>query len=203
MQRYKNFKVLPNYFSKKARKKARTLKHTPSVSNLRSQFLFCYPLYRKLLKVYNNIIYILYYYKNIINNIFVFILSIHTPMHFFNWDLRSETDIVSIISLTTIFWGENFVVLGFFKPVKSLQKVSKRWSFPTQRALLCPKLARGVREIIQRPVGDFPLPFALVPWGQYLSYTNLSGRIWIIPACPRCLSPWLFGAHDCSPWLLR
>jgi hypothetical protein len=105
---------------------------------------------------------------------------------------------VSIISLTTIFWGENFVVLVFFKPVKSLQKVSKRWSFPTQRALLCPKLARGVREIIQRPVGDFPLPFALVPWGQYLSYTNLSGRIWIIPACPRCLSPWLFGAHDCS-----
>ena len=118
-------------------------------------------------------------------------------MHFFNWDLRSETDIVSIISLTTIFWGENFVVLGFFKSVKSLQKVSKRWSFPTQRALLCPKLARGVREIIQRPVGDFPLPFALVPWGQYLSYTNLSGRIWIIPACPRCLSLWLLGAHDC------
>lgn len=29
------------------------------------------------------------------------------------------------------------------------------------------KLAQGVRDIIQRPVGEFPKPFALVPWGQY------------------------------------
>ena len=35
------------------------------------------------------------------------------------------------------------------------------------------KLARGVREIIQRPVGDFPLPFALVPWGQHIEITTI------------------------------
>ena len=84
MQRYKKFIVLPNYFSKKARKKARMLKNT--LMRLKSQisvFILLPPLYRKLLKVYNNIIYILYYYKNIIINIFLFILSPHTPHAFF------------------------------------------------------------------------------------------------------------------------
>jgi len=42
MQRYKNFKALPNYFSKKARKKARSrfseLVDTFSITNYRLQF---------------------------------------------------------------------------------------------------------------------------------------------------------------------
>ena len=39
------------------------------------------------------------------------------------------------------------------------------------------KLARGVREIVQRPVEDFPLPFALVPWGQHIEIITKSKNI--------------------------
>lgn len=39
------------------------------------------------------------------------------------------------------------------------------------------KLAQGVRDIIQRPVGDFPLPFALVPWGQHIEIITRSESV--------------------------
>ena len=70
-------------FLKKSTQKSTHVKNTPHASQISDlSFYFATPLYRKLLKVYNNIIYILYYYKNIIINIFLFILSAHTPMHF-------------------------------------------------------------------------------------------------------------------------
>ena len=39
------------------------------------------------------------------------------------------------------------------------------------------KLAWDVREIIQRPVGEFPLPFALVPWGQHIEIITRSESV--------------------------
>jgi len=70
-------KYFKNIFSKYTR-----YPHASQISDL--SFYFATPIYRRLLKVYYNIIYILYYNKNIINNIFIFILSIHTPHAFFN-----------------------------------------------------------------------------------------------------------------------
>ena len=39
------------------------------------------------------------------------------------------------------------------------------------------KLARTMREIIQQPIGEFPLPFALVPWGQHIEIVSRSKSI--------------------------
>ena len=78
---YEKFKVLQKFFLKAHKKSTHVNPHASQISDL--SFYFA-PLYRKILKVYNNIIYIFYYYKNIIINIFLFILSTHTPHAFFN-----------------------------------------------------------------------------------------------------------------------
>ena len=89
-------------------------------------------------------------------------------------DLQKEFPNVDGFSASNLWRMKQWFLFYTSEPEKLAQGVRELQSKENQEET---KLAWGVRDIIQRPVGDFPLPFALVPWGQHIEIITRSESV--------------------------
>ena len=89
-------------------------------------------------------------------------------------DLQKEFPNVDGFSTSNLWRMKQWFLFYTSEPEKLAQGVRELQSKENQEET---KLAWGVRDIIQRPVGDFPLPFALVPWGQHIEIITRSESV--------------------------
>ena len=89
-------------------------------------------------------------------------------------DLQKEFPNVDGFSASNLWRMKQWFLFYTSEPEKLAQGVRELQSKENQVET---KLAWGVRDIIQRPVGDFPLPFALVPWGQHIEIITRSESV--------------------------
>ena len=89
-------------------------------------------------------------------------------------DLQKEFPNVDGFSASNLWRMKQWFLFYTSEPEKLAQGVRELQSKENQEET---KLAWGVRDIIPRPVGDFPLPFALVPWGQHIEIITRSESV--------------------------
>ena len=89
-------------------------------------------------------------------------------------DLQKEFPNVDGFSASNLWRMKQWFLFYTSEPEKLAQGVRELQSKENQEEK---KLAWGVRDIIQRPVGDFPLPFAIVPWGQHIEIITRSESV--------------------------
>lgn len=89
-------------------------------------------------------------------------------------DLQKEFPNVDGFSASNLWRMKQWFLFYSSEPEKLAQSVRELQNKEYQDDT---KLAQSVRDIIQRPIGDFPSPFALVPWGQHIEIITKSKSI--------------------------
>ena len=89
-------------------------------------------------------------------------------------DLQKEFPNAEGFSASNLWRMKQWFLFYTAEPKKLAQGVRELQSNENQEDT---KLAQDVREFIQHPIGEFPLSFALVPWGQHIEIITKSKSI--------------------------